>query len=251
MEDNYPSHTGRILIGTWGIFCLVLWSAYSAYLVTTFATKPNELAIRTFEQLLQHNEYKIGMLGSGNALAIILKASSDKWMRQLWLKLLDYNKTDPLTFSLELNDHVQRLVSSRYAFIDNFSIASGLFYDYLPPNYTDVRAYVQYSLQGAFTSYIALPKNVFYKETLYQLHLQLEAAGVVFKLQKIFFSNTNQDASRNKHDGSVVGFARIEFLVYVAVAGAIISFVCLGAEIALAWWNSSPARNKSTNISCL
>lgn len=236
LADDYAGQTGRILIGTWGTFCVILWAAYSAYLVTTFATKPNELAIRTLQQLMVHSEFKVGMLGSGNALAIVFKTSSEMSLQKLWSRMLEGNKTDPLTFSSDLADHVRRIVGGRYAFIDNFSIASGQFYDFLPPNYTDVRAYPQTSLQGTEASYIAIPKHAFYKNALYTLQLDLEMAGIILNLQKVYFSQSNEPESRAKHEGNVVDFGRIEFLVYVVLVAVLVSFLCLGIEWVIYKW---------------
>lgn len=128
-------------------------------------------------------------------------------------------------------------MKGRYVFLDNFSVGSGEFFDFLPSDHADIRAYQQSDLQGITSSFIAIPKHVFYKEALYNVQLQLEKSGLVLQLQNMYFSHKPLTSERGANSECIpVDFKRIELIVYVALAGLGLGSGCLVAEFVLKWY---------------
>lgn len=231
-DGVYKNHTGRILIATWGVFCLILGSACSAYLVTSFTIKPRELQIRTLDELLANPDYKFGIRENESGFITELRIFGNKSFKDVWTKLVHFNKTDPRTFSTNTSVHVNRLRNEKYVFLDGATVTSGAFFDHIGENLEDIRIYTLNVDRSLETSYVAMSKDLFFKDVLRNKGLEINEAGLIHKLQKIYFKQPLRSATTQvAEQQDPVRLRRIELLLYGTVCGVGISLICLIFEM--------------------
>ncbi|XP_059172133.1 glutamate receptor ionotropic, kainate 3-like [Physella acuta] len=226
-ERKYKVQSGLILRTSWAIFWFILSSAYSAYLVTTFTVKTPELSIKTFKQLLDHPDYKFGMVSHDTALQTFLMASEDKTLKQVWKRMVDRNKTDPSTFSSVLDSHLQRVLQGSYALISETQ------FDLLPvKTYPDVRSYPQRGFEEINNVYVSTPKNIFYTGVLSNLLLSFQEMGIFTRLKMAYFAKDRMSSDSSQFsENKAVTFHRIQLPVYFAAAGLAFGVLVLVFEI--------------------
>nr|KAI8747295.1 glutamate receptor ionotropic; kainate 3-like [Biomphalaria glabrata] len=226
-DRSYKVQSGQILRTSWALFWFILSSAYSAYLVTSYTVKPPELVISTFQQLLDHKEYALGMTKMDTALISYLKSSKDEVLSQIWLRLVQQNKTDPATFNPNISFHCKRVLGGYYAYIIQTPL------DLMPvEDYPDVRTYPQKHFTSIREVYIGTPKNTFYQQDFSRVMHSLEESGILQNLKaQSFNSRTRAPASSKVNSNKSVSLSRILLSVYCALCGVGLSIVSLVFEI--------------------
>ncbi|KAI8775596.1 glutamate receptor ionotropic, kainate 3 [Biomphalaria glabrata] len=226
-DRSYKVQSGLILRTSWALFWFILSSAYSAYLVTSYTVKPPELVISTFQQLLDHKEYALGMTKMDTALISYLKSSKDEVLSQIWLRLVQQNKTDPATFNPNISFHCKRVLGGYYAYIIQTPL------DLMPvEDYPDVRTYPQKHFTSIREVYIGTPKNTFYQQDFSRVMHSLEESGILQNLKaQSFNSRTRAPASSKVNSNKSVSLSRILLSVYCALCGVGLSIVSLVFEI--------------------
>ncbi|KAK6963807.1 ionotropic receptor [Biomphalaria glabrata] len=226
-ERTYRVQSGLILRTSWALFWFIISSAYSAYLVTTFTVKPPELAFKTFKQLMEHPEFSLGMNRHDTALQTFLRLSQDNVLHQVWMKLLQQNKTDSSTFSPDSNHHSNRVLKGGYALIAQSAL--NMF-----PDYPDVRTYPQRGFESINHAYIGIPQNTFYFMDLSNVLRSLEESGILDKLKSTYLSTqtSNAPSSKVSSNDSVTLF-RIQLPVYFALCGMALGLLSLATELIL------------------
>lgn len=211
------------------MFWLILSAAYSAYLVTSFAVKPSELKIDSLEKLLATPGYKIGIWGSNSALLTELKISQNSVLSNIWRKVQIANKSDPLILSSDVMDHVNKLLSGGYVFVDHNRAVDLSFF--LDADFSEVRSYAVQSLNFLAHEFVTVPKNVFYKEELNKILMSLEETGILAYLREKYNIYQPAALSQSTETQDSVSVSRILVLVYVSLITVAAAGCCLILEI--------------------
>lgn len=216
---TYPGQSGRILRASWTIFCFILISAYSAYLVTTFTVEPVEFSIEDFQQLVDMTDFETGVQQTSEGLITIIQNADREPLIGLWKKLLELNSTNPLTFSPDIDVHFKRILSERYALIDSTCIAVGTCYDYVTSTSSKIRIRPQKDPGKLNNEYIAIPRNVFYHDAIYDVLIEYLDKGILRHLEGKYFKKYPKNTSKSRdsrvnQEVNVVTLSRIRLPIY-------------------------------------
>ncbi|KAL3861014.1 hypothetical protein ACJMK2_007107 [Sinanodonta woodiana] len=117
------SIAGRMLIGFWGLFSVVVVGIYcgnlKAFLTVTINEPPPFNTIKELVQL--KGEWKWGILG-GTYLEFYIQNSAKKEFSDIGKGIKEFNKSDPSVLSINIDSHVEKVRSGGYAFISDKSI---------------------------------------------------------------------------------------------------------------------------------
>ncbi|XP_067682641.1 glutamate receptor ionotropic, kainate 4-like [Haliotis asinina] len=110
------SCAGRVLVASFWIFCVIMAAAYSAMLTASMAVKTEAPPFNSIRELLQRDDYTIGMIANGAPRTILSRTKSGQG-KELWSRLSTLNKTDPSIFSLNLQLQLDRVIRENYALV--------------------------------------------------------------------------------------------------------------------------------------
>ncbi|BFZ20176.1 hypothetical protein BsWGS_23215 [Bradybaena similaris] len=238
-EEN-SWHFKRILVASWQVFFLVMWSSYSAYLVTSFVAKPQELTISSFKELDENKNFKVGLMSSSSATISALLTTSNVHTRALWRRLQKQNKTDQWTFSTNVSVHMQRIVAGGYVYLGGVHTLKDDNYVNSLVNHEDIRYYTTTDFSFRYTSYVGIATGVFYKEALLKSLHSLNENGVLERLKN---QHLNADFVSLSHKRQVseehatVTFHRISLLLFLALGCVFLSFLILMCEYIIQRFN--------------
>ncbi|KAK0051482.1 glutamate receptor-like isoform X2 [Biomphalaria pfeifferi] len=220
----YASQSGRVLKATWGVFWLILSSAYSAYLTTTFAVKAKEMQINSYEALAEVQGYDIGVHASMNHLiAQVQNNSLDQTMEALSAKLRALNQSNPMTFSDNVTYHMDRVKRGGYVFL-TMGLVPGLMEGDATTSDTLLRSSEMPESMSRINTGVAT--DVFFKEDLYIYLLKIKEYRILEKLHRDLFKPKAIVRATKASDESSVSIKKIELLIYAVLA-------CLGISLGL------------------
>lgn len=226
------SQSGRILKASWGIFWIIVGSAYSAYMTTNFAVRSKELTLTSLQDILQRPELQLGINKRMTALVTLLESSADDpVLSRAWRKLLEHNSTDSMTFSDNVTYHVAKVLEGNYAFMTALP-ESGVSLRALMQEYPALRVKEQQDYPSINLDYIGLPTNCFYRDELYRSLLDLQKLHLTSQFQD--YQPARTDVTKI-NDQTPIGFSRIVLLLCVVAGGAGLAGVVLMGEVGLVW----------------
>lgn len=199
-----------------------MWSAYSAYLVTSFVAKPKEITIKSFADLDKNKNFQVGILNSISATLLTIRTSEDRHMRAVSSKL---------NVSGNMTEHMRKLLAGDYAFIDGTGLLLSE-YDHFP-NHTDIRYYSTNDLNFMYPSFLGIPTDVFYKETLVKILTNFDENGTLERLRAKYLnidSSTLLDTGKISDDNKSVTLKRIGLLLFSTCGSVLLSVLILMCE---------------------
>ncbi|XP_067672409.1 glutamate receptor ionotropic, kainate 2-like [Haliotis asinina] len=111
------SSSGRVLLGSWRILCLIVIAIYTGNQTAFSAVKKDHVPFSNMQELAENNEYKIVMTKS-IYLEAILQTSNDSVLKKIWSRILESRRPDLDFAAEELQWHTDLLLSGKYAFIE-------------------------------------------------------------------------------------------------------------------------------------
>ncbi|ESO83563.1 hypothetical protein LOTGIDRAFT_169257 [Lottia gigantea] len=109
--------TGRILLASWWLFCVVIASSYSAYLISSLVFEPEIEPFSSLQQLVELPDWKIGIPGDTGVIDMF-KNSSDETIKLLWHKIQKSNTTQLFSLDTNITRQYERVKKTeKYAFV--------------------------------------------------------------------------------------------------------------------------------------
>ncbi|ESO97726.1 hypothetical protein LOTGIDRAFT_103576, partial [Lottia gigantea] len=114
------STSGRILIGCWWIFCIIMAATYSGNLIAFLTVSKDKPPISSLYQMIEDHDYKWGILG-GTVYMDLFKNSKREDYKKIWDGIVEFNKTDPRVLSLNADDHLDLVLEESYAYLGEYT----------------------------------------------------------------------------------------------------------------------------------
>ena len=219
-----PIHQSmRIVYGVYSLGCMILMTVYTGQLVALLAVKHSPVPFNSIRQLAQNTEYNLGALGGSFSASRILDpdVSPSSPMAQLQVKLLHDADKDPSVLSPVYDDHIQRLLTEKYALYGTRAM-----YDALAEQYCSVSA-MKIRFSGALLSNFMLQKNSVYTSTLNNMLNRIQEGKLDSKIRKEFWPKPKHC---DEGDDQVVYLGNIFGIFYVLFAGISLAFGTLLVE---------------------
>ncbi|KAK6186373.1 hypothetical protein SNE40_008420 [Patella caerulea] len=177
----------RVLVAFLWMFCVVLTGVYLGNLTAALTDIKYQKPFNSLEELVQLPDWKWGIRGYSLGKTLIGN-SKDNLMIKIWKGMKEFNKTDPSIFDLDINVHVNRILTNgeQYVFL-------GAEAKYEIMNRNDCALEIVDSFLSNFQTAIAVTKNSYLTPDLESAMVQLSDNGYLKMLDdKIYKDNRPQ-----------------------------------------------------------
>ncbi|XP_046545195.1 glutamate receptor ionotropic, kainate 2-like [Haliotis rubra] len=114
------SCSGRMLVSSWWLFCLVFTAMYSANLTVSFCVQRKVIPFTSLEQLVHASDYTWGMF-NGSINTLLFGTSDNPLYKETYNRLMEFARADPSVLSKDIESHLHKVINSKYAFISSRS----------------------------------------------------------------------------------------------------------------------------------
>ncbi|XP_046339074.2 glutamate receptor ionotropic, kainate 2-like [Haliotis rufescens] len=112
------SCSGRMLVSSWWLFCLVFAAMYNANLTVSFCVQRTVTPFSSLEEMLRTSDYTWGMF-NGSINTLLFGTSRNPLFKETYKRMMEFTKTDPGVLSKDLDSQLHRVINSKYAFISS------------------------------------------------------------------------------------------------------------------------------------
>ncbi|XP_046561980.1 glutamate receptor ionotropic, delta-1-like [Haliotis rubra] len=112
------SCTGRVLLSTWWLFCIVIAATYSATLIVSFAVKEETVPFKSLAELVENEEYRWGMFDGSIAMLILTNSTRPEFQKAI-NGVRKFAQSDPSVFSRDINVQLRKVQTEKYALISS------------------------------------------------------------------------------------------------------------------------------------
>ncbi|KAL3860944.1 hypothetical protein ACJMK2_007039 [Sinanodonta woodiana] len=229
------SSTGRMMVGFWGLFSVVVVGIYCGNLIAFLTVTIDQPApFNTIKELVQlKGEWKWGIIG-GTFLESYVQTSATKEFRDIGKGIKEFNKSDPSVLSTNIDSHVEKVRSGGYAFISDKAIIESVIAkecsmtkikeEFLPLNYA-----------------IGLPKNSPYTNIVSDKILSMLEMGFLQCWKQRWWPKSSFCPARSQ-SARPIQTADVQGCFYLAVIGIVLSSFVLVIEVCVHFYHSKKYR---------
>ncbi|XP_076114569.1 putative glutamate receptor [Mytilus galloprovincialis] len=220
-EHMAASSSGRTLLSCWWIFCIIMAATYSANFVAFLTVRKNKPPFDDIKGLIAQDEYKWGIAGD-SIYESIFKDSNLPDRKLFWKGIVAFNKTDPSVLNSETKSHIEKMLSEKYAFIDDHTgtaklVANNCQVTLLP---TDIMS----------TYAIGLPNNSPFVEKFSNGIMTVLESGHVSKWRTNYWPYTSHCAEESKTEAKAIKIIDLQIAFYLIGIGILLSLMFLICE---------------------
>ncbi|XP_071080675.1 glutamate receptor 2-like [Haliotis cracherodii] len=212
---------GRCVMGAWWIFSMLTAAVYRADIIAFLTAPRTTLPFNTLAEMVAQDTYTWGTLG-GSAYETLFKNANISQYQQVWEGIEARLVSDPSVLSVDLNVHLHKVNTGRYAFITNT----------LTLRNWRVKNCDLHMISDTFYPLIfamVLPPNSSLTSMLSKEILRLRENGVIEHWYNRETSNVSCVASN--YDVKKIDIIGLLSVVYAAVIGISLALVALIGEI--------------------
>ncbi|ELU06044.1 hypothetical protein CAPTEDRAFT_188571 [Capitella teleta] len=114
------AQSGRFFTGFYWMACIVIVATYGGNLIAFLTVSKDVLPFDFFEEMVNQDEYKYGIL-NGTALTDYIDMASDSTMKQLKRNLDSMAKEDSTIYSKNHSTHITRVLKGGYGYIGDMT----------------------------------------------------------------------------------------------------------------------------------
>ncbi|XP_046375558.2 glutamate receptor-like [Haliotis rufescens] len=112
------SCTGRVLLSTWWIFCIVIAATYSATLIVSFAVQEEAVPFKSLTDLVENEEYRWGLFDGSIAMLILTNSTRPEFQKALD-GVRKFAQSDPSVLSRDIEVQLHKVQTEKYALISS------------------------------------------------------------------------------------------------------------------------------------
>ncbi|KAK6172970.1 hypothetical protein SNE40_016516 [Patella caerulea] len=108
----------RVLLVSFSMFSVVLAGIYVGNLTASLTDIKFKRPFNNLEELVELTDWKWGIRGF-DLYKTVMKQSKNPMIKRLWTGLVEFNKTDPSTFEMDMDFHIKKVLKpgEKYVFI--------------------------------------------------------------------------------------------------------------------------------------
>ncbi|XP_069121394.1 glutamate receptor ionotropic, delta-1-like [Argopecten irradians] len=116
-EHLPQSQTGRTLLSSWWLFCIIMMATYSGNLIAFLTVTKDKPPFSTVAGMIQNDNYRWGTIGGSSWIDAFNETRVSTFMK-VWEGMLRFNASDPSTLSPKSSVHFEKvLAGDNYAYI--------------------------------------------------------------------------------------------------------------------------------------
>ncbi|KAK6172629.1 hypothetical protein SNE40_016245 [Patella caerulea] len=215
----------RILVVSFSMFCLILSGVYVGNLTASLTTIKYTKPFNNLDELVELPEWRWGM-PYFELYEQIMNTSRDPILQKIWKGLVEFNKTDPSTFIMDANVHIDKLLTSgeKYVYIGPDS-------KYRMLNRNDCNVEIIDSIYSYFPSAIAVTKNSYLKSDLEYAMGRISDSGFLKTLEDKVYKDNRPSKCQIRKEKRPLLIDDISGAFFVALIGLSITVLVLLVEI--------------------
>ncbi|XP_033760424.1 glutamate receptor-like [Pecten maximus] len=110
------SQTGRTLLSSWWLFCIIMMATYSGNLIAFLTVNKDKPPFSTVVGMLQQDNYRWGTIGGSSWITAFNETRAPDLMK-VWAKMLEFNSSDASILSSQSSEHFTKVLGGGYAYI--------------------------------------------------------------------------------------------------------------------------------------
>ncbi|XP_033760423.1 probable glutamate receptor [Pecten maximus] len=110
------SQTGRILLSSWWLFCIIMMATYSGNLIAFLTVNKDKPPFSTVVDMLQQDNYRWGTVGGSSWITAFDETRAPDLMK-VWAKMKEFNSSDASILSSKPSEHFKKVLGGGYAYI--------------------------------------------------------------------------------------------------------------------------------------
>ncbi|OWF41423.1 Glutamate receptor ionotropic, kainate 2 [Mizuhopecten yessoensis] len=110
------SQTGRTLLSSWWLFCIIMMATYSGNLIAFLTVNKDKPPFSTVAGMLQQDHYRWGTIGGSSWITAFNETQAPDLMK-VWAGMLEFNASDNSILSSQSSEHFKKVLGGGYAYI--------------------------------------------------------------------------------------------------------------------------------------
>ncbi|XP_021356287.1 glutamate receptor ionotropic, kainate 3-like [Mizuhopecten yessoensis] len=110
------SQTGRTLLSSWWLFCIIMMATYSGNLIAFLTVTKDKPPFTTVAGMIQMDNYRWGTIG-GSSWIDAFNETKVSDFKKVWAGMLRFNASDPSVLSPKSSVHFDKVLAGDYAYI--------------------------------------------------------------------------------------------------------------------------------------
>ncbi|XP_060068781.1 glutamate receptor ionotropic, kainate 2-like [Ylistrum balloti] len=110
------SQTGRTLLSSWWLFCIIMMATYSGNLIAFLTVSKDKPPFSTVAGMLQQENYRWGTIGGSSWITAFNETRAPDLMR-VWAKMQEFNASDNSILSSKSSEHFTKVLGGGYSYI--------------------------------------------------------------------------------------------------------------------------------------
>ncbi|XP_060063877.1 uncharacterized protein LOC132544318 [Ylistrum balloti] len=115
-EHLPQSQTGRTLLSSWWLFCIIMMATYSGNLIAFLTVTKDKAPFTTVAGMVQMDNYRWGTIGGSSWIDAFNETRVPDFMK-VWDGMLRFNASDPSVLSPKSSVHFDKVLKGDYAYI--------------------------------------------------------------------------------------------------------------------------------------
>ncbi|XP_067682645.1 probable glutamate receptor [Haliotis asinina] len=217
------SESGRILVGFWWLFCIVIAASYSGTLIAFLTVNRDILPFSSIADIASQNEYRWGVVG-GSSYVTFLEEAKSGTNKELWQgieRFLADDDADVLSQSADV--HMNKVLDGSYVFFsDKETLTPWL------SKHCDLAITKEALLP--FTYAIGLPEESPYADIISNTMLKIDQSGLFLTWKRKWWPRENLCLDEGKASARPIELMDLQSAFYLIAIGIFLAAFALGVE---------------------
>ncbi|ESO96399.1 hypothetical protein LOTGIDRAFT_159803 [Lottia gigantea] len=219
---NLPEDlAGRMFVGCWWVFCIVLAASYSGTLIATLAVNIEQYPFETLDEMLEQNNYRWGCMGNTLFIPLFSNTSNTRF-KAIWDGIVQFNLTNPAVLSETIGEQFNLVQNEEYVFLGDESI-----YEDLSRKDCQIKVLKEryFSIDFAF----GLQNNSPYTGQFSQVSLMILESHLVETLRRKWWRR-EACAAFHQAESKTIDLASLQSVFYFLLVGLFLAAITLLVE---------------------
>ncbi|XP_055957243.1 glutamate receptor ionotropic, kainate 2-like [Patella vulgata] len=213
---------GRLVISTWWLFCMICAATYSGNLIAFLTVTTKEVPFSTLAEMVANDEYTWGYL-QGSFLETLFKNSNLPTYQNVWEGIKRFSENNPNHLHPSIDAHFDRMMSSKYAVIDD---GSSIF------SWSEHQCDIEILNERFFPNHYALglPNHSPFTNLISNQMIKIYESGLLQVWQQNWWPKTKFCKGSLTAETEAIDLLSLQSAFYVLCIGLFLAFVTLGIE---------------------
>ncbi|XP_048259569.1 glutamate receptor ionotropic, delta-1-like [Haliotis rufescens] len=221
-SEQPKSESGRILVGFWWLFCIVIAASYSGTLIASLTVNKEILPFDNIADIASQTDYSWGTVG-GSSYVTYFENDPSESNRKIWQGIQGFQGYDNDVLSQSADVHMKKVLEGSYVFFnDNEALTPW------KSQHCDLAFTKETFLP--FTYALGLPKESPYADIFSNVMLKIDQSGLFINWRRKWWPQENLCLEEGKASARAIALMDIQSAFYLIAIGIFLAVLALGIE---------------------